>query len=140
MTGRRRQLKGSPSVRRVHDEAWASIKPILDRYDPPKLTGRRRIDQRAALDAVVYQRVTGDGWNRLPGDFPDDSSVHRTYQRWVRLGVFDRIWPILVEQYPELGGIDSPSPPRTPRRMRRTANLRLQSLVAGKEGGEVEAR
>jgi hypothetical protein len=38
--------------------------------------------------------------------FPDDSSVHRTFQRWVRLGVFERIWSTLLARCEELGGVD----------------------------------
>ena len=36
----------------------------------------------------------------------DDSTVHRTFQRWVELGVLRRIWGALVEEYEELGGVD----------------------------------
>jgi hypothetical protein len=39
-------------------------------------------------------------------EFPDDSSVQRTFQRWIELGVLDRIWAALVEECEELGGID----------------------------------
>lgn len=35
-----------------------------------------------------------------------DSSVHRTFQRWVELGILDRIWAALVEECKELGGVD----------------------------------
>jgi putative transposase len=38
----------------------------------------------------------------LPKEFPDDSSVHRVFQRWVELGVLDRIWAALVEECEEL--------------------------------------
>jgi hypothetical protein len=40
-------------------------------------------------------------------EFPDDSSVHRAFQRWVELGVLDRIWAaLLVEECEELGGVN----------------------------------
>jgi len=90
----------------VPDELWAEIKPILDQYDPPKQTGRKRIDPRAALDAILFRLRSGCQWNQLPKEFPDDSSVHRTFQRWVRLGVFERLWARLVEACDELGGGD----------------------------------
>jgi putative transposase len=75
-------------------------------YDPPARTGRKRIDARAALDAVVYRLRSGVQWNQLPKEFPDDSSVHRTFQRWVRVGLFTRIWAALVAVCDELGGVD----------------------------------
>ena len=90
----------------VSDDLWSRIEPILDEFDPPKATGRKRIDQRGALDAIVYRTVTGCRWNQLPKLFPDDSSVHRTYQRWMRLGVLDRVWPILLAGHEELGELD----------------------------------
>jgi putative transposase len=42
----------------------------------------------------------------LPSEFPDDSSVHRTFQRWVRRGVFTRIWALLIEACAELGDLN----------------------------------
>jgi transposase len=41
----------------------------------------------------------------MPKEFPDDSSVHRTFQRWVELGVLDLIWERLIEECEELGGV-----------------------------------
>ena len=75
-------------------------------HDPPKKTGRPRVQRRAVLDAVVFRLRTGCRWNRLPKEFPDDSSVHRAFQRWVELGVLDRIRAALVEECEELGGVD----------------------------------
>lgn len=98
--------KPLPTIWRVPDELWEKIEPILQEHDPPKKTGRPRVDQRAALDAIVFRLRTGCQWNSLPSEFPDDSSVHRAFQRWVRLGVLDRVWAALVEECEELGGVD----------------------------------
>ena len=85
-------------ITRVSDEAWEAVQPILDEYDPPRRLGRKRIDQRRALDAIVYRIRSGCRWNHLPKEYPDDSSVHRTYQRWQRLGVLDRVLDALGER------------------------------------------
>jgi putative transposase len=98
--------KALPTIWRVPDDLWARIVPILAAHDPPKPTGRKRIDARAAFDAIIFRLRTGCQWNQLPTDFPDDSSVHRTLQRWVQLGIFDRIWAILLEECAELGGVN----------------------------------
>lgn len=100
------QEKPLPTIWRVPQELWEKIEPILKEHDPPKSTGRSRIDQRAALDAIIFRLRTGCQWNRLPEEFPDDSSVHRTLQRWVELGVLDLIWAKLVEECEELGGVE----------------------------------
>jgi transposase len=66
-------------------------------------TGRGRIDPRAALNGILYQIRSGGQWNHLPEEFGDNSSVHRTFQRWVQKGVLERIWATLVENCEELG-------------------------------------
>jgi putative transposase len=106
MARRRREVKELPTIWRVPDELWAIIEPILTEHDPPKRTGRRRINARAALDAIIYRMRSGVQWNQLPREFPDDSSVHRTLQRWVAVGIFDRIWAAVLERCGELGGVD----------------------------------
>jgi transposase len=95
-----------PTIWRVPDDLWLQIQPILAELDPPKSTGRPRIDARGALDAIIFRLRTGCHWNQMPERFPDDSSVHRTFQRWVRLGVFVRIWALLVRECEEVGGVD----------------------------------
>lgn len=88
-------------IAHVSDEKWEAVRPILEKFDPPRRLGRKRIDQRGALEAIVYRIRSGCRWNHLPKDYPDDSSVHRTYQRWQRLGLLDRVLDALDEQPPE---------------------------------------
>jgi len=85
-----------PPIWHVPDELWYRIEPILLELDPPYDTGAARIDQRKALDAIIYRIRTGVQWNHLPKEFPDDSSVHRTMQRWIKKGVFEALWTELV--------------------------------------------
>jgi putative transposase len=106
MARRTRKVKPLPTIWRVPDELWNKIKPVIDELDPPKPTGRPRIDARDALDTIIFRMRSGCQWNHLPEEFPDDSSVHRTFQRWVELGVLDRIWAVLVAECDELGGVD----------------------------------
>ena len=42
----------------------------------------------------------------MPKQFGDDSSVHRTFQRWVRLKIFDRIWAMVITDCDEVGGVN----------------------------------
>jgi putative transposase len=103
----RRSKDGSlPTIWRVPDELWYRIEPILLEIDPPFDTGAKRINQRDALDAILYRLRTGVQWNHLPREFPDDSSVHRTMQRWIKKGVFTAIWSQLVQTCDDLGGVD----------------------------------
>lgn len=104
----KRRLKDEPlpPIWRVPDQLWYRIEAILLELDPPYDTGAQRINQRAALDAIIYRLRTGVQWNHLPKEFPDDASVHRTMQRWIKKDVFEAIWAELVEVCDELGGVD----------------------------------
>lgn len=95
-----------PTIWRVPDDLWEMMVPILAELDPPKPTGRPRVAARAALDAIIFRLRTGCQWNKLPREFPDDSAVHRTFQRWVQVGVWERIWATVQQRCAELGGVD----------------------------------
>jgi len=95
-----------PTIWRTPDELWEIIEPILKEHDSPKSTGRPRIDQREAPDAIIFRMRSGCQWNHLPRESPDDSSVHRTFQRRVESGVLELIWEKLFEEREELGGVD----------------------------------
>ena len=101
----RKERPPLPTIWRVPDELWARVEPILDELDPPRPTGRKRVDRRAILDAVIFRLRSGCQWNRLPGDLPDDSTVHRTFQRWVALGAFEKIWAALVAECDDLAAV-----------------------------------
>lgn len=51
------------TILRVHDKLWYKIRLILDEHDPQKLTGSKRIDARAALNAIIFRlcKKTIDG-------------------------------------------------------------------------------
>jgi putative transposase len=95
-----------PTIWHVSDDLWAKAEAILQELDPPKRVGRKRIDQRRALNGILYRMRSGVQWNHLPKDFGDDSSVHRTFQRWVERGIFERLWATLVADCADLGGVD----------------------------------
>ncbi len=82
-----RKKKGAeplPTIWRVDDALWAEARQVLAKYDPPAKFGPDRIDQRKALDGVIYRMRSGVQWNQVPKEFGDDSSIHRTFQRWVK--------------------------------------------------------
>ena len=106
MARRKRTPTPLPTIWHVADELWERIESVLNELDPPAKTGRKRIAARPALDGIIYQMRTGCQWNVLPHEFGDDSSVHRTFQRWIRQGVLDRIWALLVDECEEWGGVD----------------------------------
>src|SRR3974390_390482 len=89
------------------DDLWENVvMPVLEALDPPLLAGRKRIDQRLALDGIIHQMRSGCQWNHLPKEFGDDASIHRTFQRWVEKGVLTEIWTVLVGHCEGLGDVD----------------------------------
>jgi len=95
-----------PPIWRLSDEQGALIEPVLQEHDPPAHTGPARSDARPLLDAVIFRLRTGCQWNWLPTEYPDDSTGHRHFQRWVQRGVLDRIWAVVQEACEDLGGCD----------------------------------
>jgi putative transposase len=95
-----------PTIWNASDELWERVSRVLEELDPPSNYGPDRIDQRAAFDGIIYRMRSGVQWNHLPERYGDDSSVHRTFQRWVKRGVLQRLWAELVKDCEELDGAD----------------------------------
>jgi transposase len=106
MARKKKQVEPLPTIWRVDDRLWDKVETILEEHDPPAHFGPARIDQRKALDGVIYRMRSGIQWNQLPKEFGDDASVHRTFQRWIKRGVIGHLWALLVEACEELGGVD----------------------------------
>jgi putative transposase len=138
MARTKRIVKPLDTIWECPDDLWDGvIAPVLAALDPPARTGRRRVDQRQALDGIIHQLRSGCQWNHLPRDFGDDASIHRTFQRWVGKGVLAEIWAVLVGHCEGLGDVDyawqsadgfmgkarfgGTRSARTPRTVRRTA-------------------
>ena len=106
MTTPQEKQQELPTIWHISDELWMLMAPLLAQHDPPKRRGRKRIDPRAALDAIIFRLRSGCQWNHLPQAFPDDSSVHRTFQRWIHLGIFEYLWATLVSACADLGDLN----------------------------------
>ena len=107
MARTKRCVKELDTIWECPEDLWNNvIAPVIADLDPPKSTGRHRIDLRRALDGIIYQLRSGCQWNHLPREFGDDSSVHRTFQRWIEKGVLTEIWAVLVGYCDGLGDVD----------------------------------
>ena len=73
----------------LSDREWEIIKPLLPL---PKGFGRpRTVDLREILNGVFYVQRTGCQWEMLPHDFPHHGTVYKYFQKWERLGVWQKI-------------------------------------------------
>lgn len=95
-----------PTLWEVPDRLWERMLPIIDADDPPKPTGRHKVDRRRVMDGIIFRLRTGCQWNHIPKVYGDDSTLHRYFQRWSANGIFEKLWALLVEECEELGAVD----------------------------------
>lgn len=101
-----KKKKPLPTIWEVPDGLWERIEPLILEFDPPKETGRPRINPRNVLDALIFRIRTGCQWNHIPRVYGDDSTIHRTFQHWVEIGLFPQIWVLLIEECEVFGLVD----------------------------------
>ncbi len=86
------------SVWAVRDELWEVFRGLLPQAKPQR-TGRPRVDDRIAFNAVVYVLVTGIAWRHLPPELGcSPATAHRRLQEWECLGVWQRLHRELVRR------------------------------------------
>lgn len=94
---------------RISDALWAKIQPLLPLPEDHHPLGchRKRVPDRAAMDAIFFVLRTGCQWNALSGTgICSSSSAHRRFQEWTAAGVFEEFWRQGLLAYDELVGID----------------------------------
>ena len=101
-----KKKKVLPTIWEVPDELWLRMEPLILENDPPKETGRPRVNPRNVVDALIFRIRTGCQWNHIPRVYGDDATLHRTFQHWVEIGLFPKIWALLIEECDELGLVD----------------------------------
>lgn len=77
------------------DRQWKIVSLLLP---PAKSRGRRPLDRRWVLDAILYVVRSGCQWRMLPGDFPPWTTVYGVYWRWRNSGIWEKIHDALREK------------------------------------------
>ena len=72
------------------DAVWAKVASLL----PGKTSdsGVTAKDNRLFLEAVLWRVRAGLPWRDLPSEFGRWNSVFQRFRRWVRAGVFERLF------------------------------------------------
>lgn len=111
------------------DDEWALVKPLI----PPAKRGgnKRRVDERAIVDGLMYILSTGCQWRALPSDLPPRSTVHDYFDLWSWDGTLDRLHHALYVKCRELAGREA-SPT--------VAIIDSQSVKAAEKGGSRSIR
>ncbi|MFD0479936.1 IS5 family transposase [Nonomuraea thailandensis] len=94
--------------RLVPDELWE----LFLRVVPPAPTrpqggGRRRVDDRVILAAIVYVATTGCAWRQLPPVFGASwQTVHRRFTEWSAARVWAKLYRVLLDELGARGELD----------------------------------
>lgn len=102
---RKRKRKTLGTIRRIPDDLWMEVQPLLPHEKALGTNGRPAVPFRKVLDGILYVLRTGCQWKMLPAEYGSGSTCHRRFQEWVRKGVFQKLWVKLLERYDELKGI-----------------------------------
>ena len=90
---------------RMSDALWERIEPLLPLEVTGPKGGRPWRSPRDCMDGILYVLRTGCQWKSMPRTYGAPSTVHDRYQRWVKDGVFERLWKQGLDEYDELRGI-----------------------------------
>ena len=78
------------------DAQWEKMQPFC--LGKPTDPGRTGGDARLFLEAVLWRVRTGAPWRDLPGEFGRWNSIFQRFRRWVKGGVFERIFECLSDE------------------------------------------
>ena len=99
----------------LSDSLWERIEPLLPELKSRfrgrgaarrNVGGRPAADRRKVMAGILYVMRTGCQWNALPREFGSGKTAHRYFQKWVRAGVFKRMWQAGLMEFDDLKGID----------------------------------
>src|SRR5882672_190095 len=99
----------------LSDSFWERIKPLLPK-DKSRFRGRGKArkhiggrpaaDKRRVMAGILFVLRTGCQWNAAPREvYGSGKTLHRYFQRWVRAGVFRRMWKAGLGEYDEVHGL-----------------------------------
>ncbi len=107
--GRLSEVSEVPSRFEVDDGLWAELEPLLPvtrrRYRYP---GRKRLEDRAALNGILFVLHTGIAWRDLPTEFGYGSGVTcwRRLREWQQAGVWEQLHQAVLAKLNGAGEIN----------------------------------
>jgi transposase len=87
---------------------WRLARPLLPEHPTRHQGGgRRRIDDRVALAAILYVLQSGCAWDALPSSFGISTpTAHRRFAEWAGLGFFQALHRAALDVLGAAGKID----------------------------------
>jgi transposase len=95
--------------RLVSDEFWSRVAPVIPKVERRfRHPGRRRVDDRCCLEAIMYVLRTGCQWAMVPASETGCSgkTAWRRMDEWDRAGVWDKLHDALLAELNSQGAID----------------------------------
>jgi transposase len=83
------------------DEQWARLKPLL----PKQRQGRKAINDRLFVEAVLFRTKTGMPWRDLPQRFGPWKSVYNRFANWAAKDHWAQLFRELQFEVDETGSI-----------------------------------
>jgi len=93
----------------VVDELWADVRPLLpSRQRRVRYPGRKRLDDRAALQGILFVLHTGIAWRHLPLElgFGSGSTCYRRMVEWQEAGVWGKLHALLLAKLRAAGELE----------------------------------
>lgn len=95
--------------REISNELWAALEPLIPEFEHSAKSGRRRsVDDRAALNGILYVLQKGVPWEDLPQELGYGSGM-TCWQRlrdWQAAGVWDKLHLAMLRRLREHDQID----------------------------------
>ncbi len=95
--------------RKISNELWVALEPLIPEFTPSPKDGRRRtVDDRAALNGILYALLTGIPWEDLPQElgFGSVMTCWRRLRDWQAAGVWYRLHLAMLRRLREHDQID----------------------------------
>lgn len=87
------------------DREWKTIRVFLPAQRTGK-AGRPWKPHRQVINGILFVLRTGIPWEDLPAEFGKYKTVYNRFRRWVKTGIWKRIFKVLLDRLRKEGGID----------------------------------
>lgn len=101
--------RSRPKRWEVSDGLWERAAPLLPAHQRRfRYPGRKRLDDRRALEGILFILITGTPWEHLPQELGYGSGMTcwRRLREWQDAGVWARLHEVLLAELRAAGAID----------------------------------
>ena len=94
----------------VDDELWATVEPVLPRYEPRPKGGKPPVADRVCFAGILFVLKSGIAWE----DFPCEMgccgmTLLNRLRQWQRAGVWAAVHRLMLDRCGPRAGLTSPA-------------------------------